>query len=134
MTDRVIAGERSEGVASEHVGHQAFIFMNPRATPVADRDAGRLLSTVLESEEPEEGHLGDPIAVGSGDAEHSALLVRSIVGGAGDVGFVHPLLPTEMHPRRHHVATSLQFSLTRPSMEPETGARSSPVSIVNTLR
>ena len=48
--------------------------MHPRPVAVADGQAGRLLAAVLQGEEPEEGELGDALAVRRRDPEHAAFL------------------------------------------------------------
>ena len=94
VADGVVADERGERLGREHVGDEAGLLVDPGAPTVADGDAGRLLAPVLQSEQPEERELGDPVAVRGRDAEHATLLLRAVVGRithgqAGDVQRSH---------------------------------------------
>ena len=71
MADRDLAVEPAELLLVEHLGDEPQV-AQPRQPPVlGDRDAGRLLSAMLEREEPEVREARD-IAVGSVDAEDAA--------------------------------------------------------------
>ena len=75
VADAVVAGERVHRRRREHVGNESRVLVQTDAAAVADCDPGRFLPTMLQCEQPEENGLGDAFAVGSGDAEHAALLV-----------------------------------------------------------
>ena len=76
VADGVVPGERRHRLAGEDVGDEPGVLVHPRPMPVADGDAGPLLPTVLQREQPEERQLGDAVAVGRRDAEHPALFSR----------------------------------------------------------
>ena len=78
VADRVVAGERRQHRRREDVGDQPLVLVEPGPLAVADGDAGCLLPTMLEREQPEERHLGHPVAVRRRDPDHPALLSRAI--------------------------------------------------------
>ena len=68
----------------ENVGDEAGVLVQPHSAAVADRDAGSLLAAMLKGEQPEENSLSHALAVGCGDTEHAALLVRGVVDVQGE--------------------------------------------------
>ena len=80
VADRVVADERLEGVRREHVGDESGLLVDPHPAPVAHGDPGRFLTAMLEREQSEERQLRDTVTVGRRDAEHTALVLRGVVG------------------------------------------------------
>ena len=80
VADRVVADERSQRLAGEHVRHQAGLLVHPHPAPVAHRHAGGFLAAVLQREQPEERDLRHAVTGWGRQAEDAALLARGIVG------------------------------------------------------
>ena len=78
VADGVIADQRRQRLAGEHVGHEARLLVHAHPAAVADRQPGRLLAAVLQGEQPEERQLGDAVAVGGRQPEDAALLVGDV--------------------------------------------------------
>jgi hypothetical protein len=85
MSDGEVAAQTRERRLVEDLRHQAEVFEYDDAGAVADRDAGRLLATVLQSEEPEIGELGH-LFPGRPDSEDTAGVLRAAFLGVEIVG------------------------------------------------
>ena len=78
MADRQVTLERVEGGLVEDLRDQTHVLVDQDLAAVADRDAGRLLATVLEGVEAEVGELRDVLAR-CPDPEDAAGVLRSLV-------------------------------------------------------
>jgi hypothetical protein len=58
VADGNVALEGPQVILVEHLGNQAHLLVQRRAVAVGDGDAGALLPTVLQGEQPEESHSG----------------------------------------------------------------------------
>ena len=74
MPDREVAFERHEVALVEHLRDEAHVLDDGDRLAVADGDAGRLLTAVLERVQPEIGLVGDGLTrcVDTEDAAHVA--------------------------------------------------------------
>ena len=80
MADGDMPPQRVERGLVEHLRDQAEVLVDQHRRAVADRDAGRLLATMLKRIEAEVGELGDLLA-GGPDAEDSARVLRAFLAG-----------------------------------------------------
>ncbi|CAB4957030.1 unannotated protein [freshwater metagenome] len=80
MADRHVAAQRLEAGLVEHLGYQAHVLEDHDVTAVAHRDAGGLLTSMLECVEPEVGELRDIVA-GGPDPEYPACVLRTPLAG-----------------------------------------------------
>jgi hypothetical protein len=71
VPDGEVASQAGQCRLVEDLGHQAQVFVDDHAGAVADGDAGRLLTTVLEGEESEIRELGD-LFLGCPNSEDAA--------------------------------------------------------------
>jgi hypothetical protein len=71
-----VPAERVEGRLVEDLRHQPHVLEDHDLGSVADRDPRRLLTSVLQSIEPEVGELGHLLA-GGPDAEDATGILRS---------------------------------------------------------
>ena len=78
VADRDVAAQAGQRGLVEDLGDQAEVLVDHDPGPVADRDAGRLLTAVLQRVQPEVGQLRDLFAAGP-DTEHTALVLRTAV-------------------------------------------------------
>ena len=71
MADRHLAAQAAQLLLGEDLRDEAHVAKHGQALAVGHRDAGRLLSAVLEREEGEVGEAGD-VALGRVDPEDAA--------------------------------------------------------------
>ena len=83
---RYVSLEGRQGGFIKDIGHQAHVFEYDDAVIIAHRDAGGLLATVLQGEEPEVGQLGDflPGSPNAVDAAFFAGLLLVVIVKIGD--------------------------------------------------
>jgi hypothetical protein len=71
VPDRDLAPEAAQLLLAEDLRDETHVAQNGQPSTVGDRDPGRLLTAVLEGEEPEVREARD-VALGSVDAEYAA--------------------------------------------------------------
>src|SRR5215475_5312388 len=81
MTDGDVPAQGREHGLVEDLGNQAHVLEDDDPAAVADRDAGGLLTPVLQGVQAEVGQLGDVFVVGP-DAEYPASVPGRTVFGA----------------------------------------------------
>ena len=80
MADGHRAGQGVQNLLVEHPADQADVLVAADDAAVVDRDAGRLLSAVLERKQRDIRLVrgGNLLSVRRGDAEHAALLMHLV--------------------------------------------------------
>ena len=87
VADRDVAAQRGQGGLVEDLRHEAHVLVDEDLLAVGGRDAGGLLTAVLQRVEPEVGQLGDVLARGP-DAEDAAGVLRALLAGKEVMGQV----------------------------------------------
>ena len=82
VADGHLALQRREVRVGEDLGHEAEVLAHEDARAVAHRDAGALLTAVLQRVQAKVGHAGN-VAVGCPDADDAALVMQRLVGSNG---------------------------------------------------
>ena len=80
MPDRDVAAQARQRRLVEDLGHQAEILVDDDTAAVADRDAGGLLTAVLQGVQAEVREFGDLFATRP-DPEHAALVLWTLFYG-----------------------------------------------------
>src|SRR5207344_3196670 len=78
VADGEVALERGDATLVEHLGDEAHVLRHGDGLAVAHRDAGRLLTAVLQCVEAQVGEVGDVLAGGI-HAEHTTGVADPVV-------------------------------------------------------